>query len=231
MKPEKDVLKCLENEVLEMKKEICLLRKALETGFISLHKEIEISKPLIDNNDGQKEFEMFKCKSCEERFQSEENLSLHISTNHGEEQFKCEFCAYTSKSKKGVKIHTSAKHRGETPPDEAIVACVHPPLHPIPCIRYEDGCQSLITDYYNIKYTAICEKCINFLNQKQLSSPFPPDLCPCCHQVHHGQGLPFSLCTECETEIQADGYTDSPWGSWHVDRRNGKIVCIDLDFN
>ena len=144
--------------------------------------------------------------------------------------FKCKFCDHTSKSKKGVKIHTSTKHRGETPLEETIVDVIQPPVHPIPCIHNEDGCQNLITDYFN-KYTAICENCIHFLNQKQTSSPFPPNLCPCCHHVHHGHGPPFSLCPECETEIRADGYTDSPWGSWHLDGRNGKIVCIDLDFN
>ena len=44
MKLEKEDLKSLEKEVLELKKQICVLQSAMETGFISLHKEIEISK-------------------------------------------------------------------------------------------------------------------------------------------------------------------------------------------
>ena len=40
MKPEREDLKSLEKEVLELKKQICVLQNSLETDFISLHKEI-----------------------------------------------------------------------------------------------------------------------------------------------------------------------------------------------
>ena len=101
------------------------------------------------------------------------------------------------------------------------------PGYKAPCILHEDGCQSMVTDYFN-NFTAICATCVQFLENKLKSSPFPQDLCPCCHQSCLGP--PFSLCKECLTEIESDGYADSTWGSWHLDRRTGKMICIGLDF-
>ena len=79
------------------------------------------------------------------------------------------------------------------------------------------------------KYTAICASCQVSMENKLQSSPFPPNLCPCCHQASNG--LPYSLCSECLESIHEDGYADSSWGSWHLNRSTGQILCIGLDFD
>ena len=86
---------------------------------------------------------------------------------------------------------------------------------PINCILQGDGCPNLLTSYFT-KYTAICPSCQVSMKSKLLSSPFSPDLCPCCHQASNS--LPYSLCSECLESIQEGGYTDSSWGSWHLER-------------
>ena len=99
---------------------------------------------------------------------------------------------------------------------------------PINCIMFEEGCTNLVSKYFNM-YTAICRHCSDLLETKLMTSPYPHDLCPCCHQ--HVEGSKLSLCAECLEEIYRDGYAESPWGSWHLDRDNGKIVCISLSFD
>ena len=98
---------------------------------------------------------------------------------------------------------------------------------PISCIRQEDGCKNMIYSYYN-KYTAICDSCAAFLEDKLKKTPFPHNLCPCCHQ--ESDGPPLSLCAECHDDIMDGGWTKSGWSSWHLDVMKRKIVCISLDF-
>ena len=98
---------------------------------------------------------------------------------------------------------------------------------PIFCIRHENGCQNVITSYY-AKYTAICDDCLEFLENKLKTTPFCHSLCPCCH--HPSGGSPLSFCSECLIDLENDGWIETGWGSWHLDRRLGKIVCISLDF-
>ena len=95
---------------------------------------------------------------------------------------------------------------------------------PINCIRAENGCPNLITSYYN-RYTAICATCENFLEEKLKSTPFSHSLCPCCHKPTE---VLLSLCSECLIDIEDDGWVETGWGSWHLDRKLGKIVCISL---
>ena len=64
--------------------------------------------------------------------------------------------------------------------------------------------------------------------EKLKSTPFSHELCPCYHELSGGP--PLTLCSVCETDIKKDGWTDSPWGSWHFDRHAEEIICIDLDF-
>ena len=105
-------------------------------------------------------------------------------------------------------------------------SAVHPQT-PVKCIRYSDGCKAIISSYYT-EYTAICEPCSTLLKKKLMTTPFPHDLCPCCHQASNGP--PLSLCMECLDDIQLDGYTESGYGAWHLDRNTGEIICISLDF-
>ena len=99
---------------------------------------------------------------------------------------------------------------------------------PIDCIMKEDGCPNILTSYYN-KYTAQCGPCTHSMEDKLKSSSLPPNLCPCCHQPSSEASL--SLCPECMSSLEVDGYAESSWGSWHFDRNTGKIVCIYLDFD
>ena len=86
----------------------------------------------------------------------------------------------------------------------------------------------MIFSYYN-RYTAICEQCRTYLEDKLKKTPFAHDLCPCCHQ--QSDSPPLILCAECLQDIDDGGWTESGWGSWHMDELNGRIVCISLDFS
>ena len=99
---------------------------------------------------------------------------------------------------------------------------------PINCIMYEEGCTNMISKYFN-NYTAICEPCSAYMNMKLKATPFPHHLCPCCHEA--SEGPPLSLCKECLREIDVDGYAESQWGSFHLDRTSGKIACINLYYD
>ena len=99
---------------------------------------------------------------------------------------------------------------------------------PINCIRQENGCQNIVKSYYN-KYTAICNSCILVMEEKLKLTPFPHNLCPCCHQP--SGSVPLSLCSECLEDIHQDGWTESGHGAWHLDPTNGRIRCIYLNFD
>ena len=99
---------------------------------------------------------------------------------------------------------------------------------PIKCIMFEEGCTNVVSEYFN-NYTAICEPCSAYMSTKLKSTPYPHNLCPCCHEL--SEGLPLSLCITCLEEIYQDGYAESQWGSWHIDRSSGKIVCINLNYD
>ena len=98
---------------------------------------------------------------------------------------------------------------------------------PIQCIRHEDGCPNLIYSYFN-EYTAICDSCSRHLEEKLKSTPHSHFLCPCCHNPNGGE--PLSFCNECIEDLHADGWIETGRGSWHLDRNNGKVVCISFEF-
>ena len=102
-----------------------------------------------------------------------------------------------------------------------------PSQTPIPCIRNEDGCRNVIYSYFN-KYTAISVSCSRFLYDKLQATPYPHSLCLCYHNP--SEGKPLSFCTECMDDLHQDGWIETGRGSWHLDRNNGNIVCISLDF-
>ena len=99
---------------------------------------------------------------------------------------------------------------------------------PINCIRHEDGCDNMISSYFN-KYTAICKSCSKFLAEKLKSTPYSHFLCPCCHEPNSGE--PLSFCAECIGDLYQDGWIETGRGSWHLDRDKNEIVCISLDFH
>ena len=145
-------------------------------------------------------------------------------------KFKCNFCDYESTSQKGVNIHKGSKHKLSKASTESTSPAfsITPSQSPINCILHEEGCRNVVTSYYN-SYTAICISCSLLMKAKLESSPFPSDLCCCCHQPSNGASNLF--CSECLSSIQVDGYLESTWGSWHLDRNCDKIVCIDLNFD
>ena len=99
---------------------------------------------------------------------------------------------------------------------------------PINCIRYEDGCRNMISSYFN-KYTAICQSCSHFLEEKLQSTPYSHFICPCCHEPNTGE--PLSFCAECIGDLYQDGWIETGRGSWHLDRDKNEIVCISLEFH
>ena len=157
---------------------------------------------------------------------NQHKTSVH-ETNQDESKFKYDLCEYVSNSRKGVNIHKGSKHKASKTA-ASISSIVSSSQSPISCILQEEGCPNLVSSYYT-KYTAICMPCSIMMKEKLESSPYLHTLCPCCHLP--STGAPFSLCRVCLDDIQVDGYTESDWGSWHLDRNNGKIICIDLNFD
>ena len=88
-------------------------------------------------------------------------------------------------------------HESENPESEP-----SPTQMPINCIRQVNGCMNIVHSYYN-RYTAICDSCFKFMEEKLKSSSFDPNLCPCCHEPSQGS---FSLCAECLQEVYQDGW-------------------------
>lgn len=244
-------LESLFNEVEYLKSQNQLLQSKLE----NLENEIQLHHLKFDNNvmnpnpTSQECFaeseshECFSCDLCKEVFVKESLLqqhvtSFHIQSPHPEPEvvFKCDLCNFSSKSQKGINIHRGSKHKDLTVAATTVPFTNSFPTSsqiPINCIRHKDdgtvdGCQNVILSYFT-RYTAICEDCSKSLEHKLRLTPFSHDLCPCCHEI--SEGPPLSLCQECLQDIETDGWTESGWGSWHMDKKIGKIVCISLDFH
>ena len=202
------MIKTVEKEVFNLKSEILSLKTfnlELQSSLNAI-KDILKSTKIVNNNETEQNIvPLFSCEFCDLEFINEEILKKHLSSVHvtnievEQENFKCD---YKSKSKKGVNIHRGSKHKSApkiaSPPSPSLQT-------PINCILKDDGCPNILNTYFN-KYTAICSSCQDFLEKKLKSSPFSPDLCPCCHQ--NSNGAQYSLCSECLESIQDDGYAE-----------------------
>ena len=132
---------------------------------------------------------------------------------------------YETTSQKGLNIHKGAKHKKVKASKIPLTPTSNPP--PVMCVRNDDsGCSNLVTNNYN-ELSAICIICKEFMENLAKSSPYPPELCPCCHKTADSN---FTFCRECKDDLQKDGCLDSPWGIWHLDRCTGDVICINLDF-
>ena len=229
-------IKTIQDEVSSLKSEVLSLKSMNHDLQSTLNSMLE---ELKSGNQDKIEIESdivpaSSCELCDLESTSEDILKQHISTVHDtspdvqQSIFKCDLCSYESKSKKGVKIHRGSKHKAAQPSSSSKSSTSTSQQTPINCILQGDGCPNLLSSYFN-KYTAICASCQVSMENKLQSSPFPPNLCPCCHQASNG--LPYSLCSECLESIHEDGYADSSWGSWHLNRSTGQILCIGLDFD
>ena len=189
----------------------------------------------------------FPCDMCNYACQTadilrEHKQSLHEGTSekHSLSQellFHCDFCAYSSTSQKGVNIHKGAKHKTEKMNTTSSINISSAPRttnislanlkDPVPCFRHEEGCTKIVEEYFDT-YTAFCNECIIFMNEKQKTSPFSPNLCPCCHNEANSEEN-FSLCSDCLEYLLENGFVESDWGSWVLDRDSKKILCQQLE--
>ena len=141
------------------------------------------------------------------------------------EKYKCTECEYVASSKTVLKRHITMKHKKNEMIKQTSTESNEPNLlpvsslskPPIPCVGSFEGCTTLLTTYYN-EYTAICSTCSIKLDSKLKSSPYPSNLCPCCHKPSSGDL--FSFCSECNEELSSDGMLESSWGIWHLDRES-----------
>jgi hypothetical protein len=88
--------------------------------------------------------------------------------------------------------------------------------NPVPCYRHDEGCIKIVEEYFDT-FTAFCKDCIIFMEEKLKSSPFPPNLCPCCHNEAMSEEN-FALCSDCLEYLSENGFVESNWGSWVLDR-------------
>ena len=236
---EEVIIKDVEKELLDLKAEILnikIVNANLEARLNSIQKEFEKTvEPAVSEESEEEIMEViFLCNLCDVSFESGDNLKehkekCHASYTNEDLKFSCEFCNYKSKSQKGVNIHKGSKHKNaqSLSTSRSITPFVSTSQNPINCIRHQDGCQDVLTFYYN-EFTAICDSCSTFIEKKLKSTPFSHDICPCCHEPSNG--IQLSLCSECLESIEDDGYAESSWGSWHLDRSRGQVICIGLDF-
>ena len=231
----------LESEIENLKLSMAILKRKYE--------DLEMKIALLNTSDDQPESQpehntldnTSPCDSCDFTCEGQDFLEHHKQSVHEVKQttsqtlaFKCDFCNYTSTSQKGVNIHKGSKHKNKKgsssststnfPSASSDISSLNTPLQ---CRRREDGCQNLVVDYID-KFAPICSECITFFKNLQKPSPFPPDLCPACHEpsVNHNYGF----CSPCTDWINEDGFRESDWGSWILNRSSGEIICIQLDF-
>ena len=114
-----------------------------------------------------------------------------------------------------MNIEHSSAHPSKT--------CFKPRIN---CIRNGDGCKNLVNDYFD-RFSAMCSDCIQLMDSIQKSSCFSSTLCPCCHELSGGYS--FSLCSTCLEYLFKEGFTESEWGAWVLDRNYDKIICVQLD--
>ena len=222
------------NEHFANKKEIETLKaenEALKTRTLLL--EAKISK--IDTIE-----EELKALKTEINSQVTENVNQQEPEEIQPEDnstFKCDFCEYTSLSRKGVNIHKGSKHKNQTrtsstpaPTSTLSESSNAAPIlkSPRPCYRQDEGCTNIVTDYFD-EHSALCNDCIHIMEQKQKESPFPPNLCPCCQAF--GGEADYSLCQECLDYLNENGFVESDFGSWVLNRDKGKILCVILNLN
>ena len=155
-------------------------------------------------------------KSSRKPLHSPESI---LRRSKASDDFPCEQCDYRASSKTVLKRHVTMKHKETSKPSLS--------LPPVPCFRNFYGCHNLVTEY-KTENTAICPTCKKMLAEKEISNPFSPNLCPCCHESCSGP--PFTFCGECLSGLKADNLIDSRWGAWQLETETGDIICIDLDF-
>ena len=219
---------------IETLKSRTLLIESTDSKINMIEEELNALRAVLNSDKTRQK--QYSCDMCEFKSENETDVKQHRSSHHEikkttSEQilmFKCEYCDYESSSRKGVNIHKGSKHKQEKVPSSnhlLISASTSRSLKPsIPCYRQDEGCTNILVDYYD-HHSAICESCTEILERKLKESPFP---CPCCHDQVGGEQ--FSLCSECLASLSEDGFSESEWGSWVLDRDNGKIICQQLDF-
>ena len=236
-----DKFRKAEKEIDDLKKEIEALKLKMITFDDILSKISNIDaeptefKTVLDCD--KPSSKTYSCDSCDLEFENEIDMKSHKDFIHqANTKFKCDLCEYESASKKGVSIHKGSKHKSQKvitsnlahTTSTSLPLSPSPSLKPpIPCIRRVDGCKSIVNTYFD-RHSAICNDCTQFLEEAQNSSPFPSNLCPCCHLLVDGK--PYSLCSECRFAASEDGFTESEWGSWILDKDSGKMICTQLDF-
>jgi hypothetical protein len=222
----------LASEIDEMKEEIETLKsncQALKMEILKLNSAEEQvpSLPL-------------PCDEYDIVCENDDKLKQHKKTFHAE-IFKCDFCNYETTSRKGVNIHKGSKHKNlktvstnlsssvstETTSSQAPLLENPASNPPLPCRNRSEGCTQVIQNYFD-KFVVICEDCIASMKSLQKSSPFSSQLCPACHQP--SENGKFSFCSLCKDWIHEDGFRDSDWGSWTLNRDSGEIICIQLEF-
>ena len=234
-----------EKEIDDLKKEIEALKSKMIT-FEAILSKIDTMEPEVGPilNCDKSSSKTFSCDSCDLEFANEIDMNNHKDSIHeASTKFKCDLCEYESASKKGVNIHKGSKHKSQkvnasnkksepAPTSSASFSTSSDSLSfslapPITCIRRVDGCPNIVSKYFD-KCSAICTDCSQFLDNLQKSSPFSPQLCPACHQPSGENN--YSLCSLCLEWLTEDGFRESDFGSWVLDRNTGQVICTQLDF-
>ena len=232
LKTDIEVLKC---EIDTLKSRTLFLESIL-TKMDNIEDELKDIRSALDSEKSY--IKQNNCIKCDFEPNNEAQVTHHVRLNHEDKQeeilmYKCD---YWSTSRKGVNIHKGSKHKSEkvletnqlsssstsqsVPSNDGLKT-------PKPCVRHDEGCLAILTDYFDM-HSAICNDCTVYMETRQKSSPFPSNLCPCCHHLVDGE--PFSLCSECLDYLSENGFSESDWGVWVLDRNRGKILCMQLDF-
>ena len=179
----------------------------------------------LDSNAESKSVDKHKCDKCEYQANTLPVLKRHKTMKHKQASLASSRSSETPAN--AFPPEGSMPPMGSTSPPTNTGPSSPPSQPPILCAREDAGCKNLVNRYYNI-YTAICPTCKLYLQEMMKLSPFPPSACPCCHETSEGPA--FSFCQECIEGLYQDGFMESGWGSWHLDKNIGEIICTHLDF-
>ena len=183
------------------------------------------------------EIQKYKCDICSYESASKRGVSIHRGSKHKEVSSLQSpistrvLASITSTTSSKMSTHTTISRSqaslttstSTTSSSSKQITSLKPPL---PCRNRIDGCKSIVSDYFD-NFVVICSDCITALINLQKTSPFSPQLCPACHQPS-GSGN-FSFCSLCVDWIHEDGFRDSDWGSWTLNRDSREIICIQLE--
>ena len=192
-------------------------RNTIENALSQEIESLKVEVKLLKSENIEMKSKLSRLDTIEQDIRCLKEDGIGKSDSFSEKKHACDVCDYKANTATVLKRHKTMKHKNKNTS----------PQDPIACVREDMGCKETVNKYFD-KNTAICQNCKEMLDKMWKSCPFPPTLCPCCHNTSNGSS--FSFCQECLDCLYQDGSMDSGWGFWSLDRNADEIIRTHLDF-